>query len=52
MLHVIQAYRAILLNGQWPEFAPLFAVMAASVLLLGGGGLAFRQASWHFAEEV
>lgn len=52
MLHVIQAYRAILLNGRVPDIASLLSVFALAAVLLSAGSCAFRQASWHFAEEV
>jgi ABC-type polysaccharide/polyol phosphate export permease len=52
MVHVIEAYRGILLLGQLPQFLPLAIVGFVSVLLLVLGFRLFRHASYRFVEEL
>lgn len=52
VLHLIEAYRAILLRGQLPEVAPLLALILLSAVLLYLGHRLFLRASYHFVEEL
>jgi lipopolysaccharide transport system permease protein len=52
MVHIIGAYRSILLEGQLPPFLPLAIVGFASLILLGLGFRLFRHASYRFVEEL
>jgi lipopolysaccharide transport system permease protein len=52
MAHLLSAYRAILIEGVWPNVLPLAIIaLVASVLLLMGYSF-FRAASDRFVEEV
>lgn len=51
MAVLLQAYRRILIDHQWPD-ANLVWVAAASAVLLGVGYVVFRHASHRFAEEL
>lgn len=52
MTHLIQAYRAVLLQGQLPELLPLFTLGLVAIALLVTTYRFFRQASYRFAEEL
>jgi lipopolysaccharide transport system permease protein len=52
MYHLINAYRAILLHGVWPDFVSLSLVAAASLVLLGIGYWYFLSTSSQFVEEI
>jgi len=52
MVHLIGAYRAILLHGQFPAPRPLVAVAAASAVVLLLGYQLFARASSHFVDEL
>jgi lipopolysaccharide transport system permease protein len=52
MYHLINAYRAILLHGVWPDFVALGLVAAASLVLLGIGYWYFHSTSSQFVEEI
>jgi lipopolysaccharide transport system permease protein len=52
MYHLINAYRAILLHGVWPDFVSLGLVAAASLVLLGIGYRYFLSTSSQFVEEI
>jgi len=52
MYHLINAYRAILLHGVWPEFVSLSLVGAASLALLLIGYRYFLSISSQFVEEL
>jgi lipopolysaccharide transport system permease protein len=52
MYHLINAYRAILLHGVWPDFVSLSLVAAASLILLLIGYRYFLSTSSQFVEEL
>jgi homopolymeric O-antigen transport system permease protein len=52
MYHFINAYRAILLHGVWPDFVSLGLVGAASSVLLLLGYRYFIHTSYQFVEEL
>ncbi len=52
MYHFINAYRAILLQGVWPDFVSLGLVGAAAAALLLIGYRYFIHTSYLFAEEL
>jgi len=52
ILHLISAYRAILIQGNLPDFGALLALGALGGLLLWLGHTVFRRASYRFVEEL
>ncbi len=52
MVHVIDAYRAILLDGQMPDWLGLSAVGIAACLLVVAGYSLFRRMSDRFLDEL
>jgi lipopolysaccharide transport system permease protein len=52
MVHVIGAYRAVLLEGQWPDVESLVVVAVVSCFLLWLGLRLFVSTSHRFAEEL
>jgi lipopolysaccharide transport system permease protein len=52
LLHLVEAYRAILLYGVWPPWPGLLGVALLTAVLLGLGLVIFRRASSRFAEEL
>jgi lipopolysaccharide transport system permease protein len=52
MTPIIEAYRAVLLQNQWPALGPMLAVGAFSTLLLMCAWLAFHRSEFQFAEHV
>jgi lipopolysaccharide transport system permease protein len=52
MLHLITAYRTILIQGSWPDFRTLLALSAFVGALLWLGHAVFTRASHHFVEEL
>jgi ABC-type polysaccharide/polyol phosphate export permease len=52
MVHVIEAYRDILLHGVWPAPAGLIAVGLASSMLLLLGYALFTRTSYRFVDEL
>jgi lipopolysaccharide transport system permease protein len=52
MVHIIEAYRSILLSGQLPPLLPLTVISTVSVIILLLGYRLFRQASYRFVEEL
>jgi lipopolysaccharide transport system permease protein len=52
MLHLVAAYRAILIDGEAPAFGPLAAILLLSLLALPLGVSAFRRNSVRFVEEL
>ena len=51
-VHLIDAYRAILLRGAWPDWTALALILAASGALLVFALRNFRAASLYFLEEI
>jgi len=52
MVSLIEAYRAILIHGQWPSSLSLIGLAACSAGLLATGYWVFTRASYHFVEEL
>lgn len=52
MLHLIQAYRDVIIHGEWPDFRSLVLVAAAAIPMLWLGHRRFVRASYEFAEEL
>ena len=52
MVSLIEAYRAILIHGQWPSSMSLIGLAACSAGLLAIGYWVFTRASYHFVEEL
>ena len=52
LFHLLAAYRAILMTGQWPDFAALGLITAVSTGLLFIGFRVFGRASLTFVEEL
>ncbi|HBY94678.1 MAG: ABC transporter permease [Ardenticatenaceae bacterium] len=52
MLHLIDAYRAILLRGELPDGPSILALIVVAAGLLWLGRRIFTQASYRFAEEL
>ncbi|MEZ4712280.1 MAG: glycosyltransferase family 39 protein [Caldilineaceae bacterium] len=52
IVHLVNAYRAILLNNELPAPQPLFMLAGISVLLLFYGYCLFTRASYRFVEEL
>jgi len=52
MARLVEAYRAVLLGGQSPDFASLGIVTGVSLLLLAGCYRLFQRAGTSFAEEI
>ncbi|MFZ5751446.1 MAG: ABC transporter permease [Pseudomonadota bacterium] len=52
MLHIVGAYRAILVEGRWPDWGPILAVLAGSAILLALALRHFRASSYRFLEEL
>ena len=52
MVYVIDAYRAVLLRGETPNFQALGLIALAAGALLLVGYRVFMRASYHFAEEL
>lgn len=52
LLHLLEAYRAILIEGSLPALVPLGVITAVSAALLLWGFRVFRRASYTFVEEL
>lgn len=52
ILHLLEAYRDILIRGQWPNVGPLLAISLLSLGLLWAGYRFFQRASLTFVEEL
>ena len=52
MVHLINAYRAILVQGELPNVHSLLFLGLLDLILLSTGYLLFRRASYHFVEEL
>ena len=49
---LVDAYRAILLQGRWPDLTALFLLLLLSLCMLAVGYRAFERARVRFAEEL
>lgn len=52
MVHIVDAYRAILMRGEWPAVWPLLILAILTALLLYAGYTIFVHMSYRFAEEI
>ena len=52
MTPIIDAYRMVILWGQWPDIPTLLATATVSVLTLGSAWLIFHRAESSFAENI
>ncbi len=52
LAHLLDAYRTLLIMGQWPDPVPLALISGATVVLFGIGYNIFTRANDHFAEEL
>lgn len=52
MTPIIDAYRAVLLRGEWPSLGPLAYAAVVSVAVLAGAWTAFHRTEPYFAELV
>ena len=52
MVHLITAYRQVLIEGRWPDVPALMAVGAVTAVLLWLGHRTFTRASSDFADEI
>lgn len=52
MTYVIDAYRSILINGEYPSFKPLLVLFVVALLIVWLGYLVFKRASARFIEEL
>jgi lipopolysaccharide transport system permease protein len=51
-VHLLDAYRAILLTGTMPDWGAIATVGAASLFLLAIASYFFTRAAYHFADEL
>jgi lipopolysaccharide transport system permease protein len=49
---LLNAYRAILMHGQWPEAKPLAALLGLSAIILSAGCVMFLRTCDRFVEEI
>jgi homopolymeric O-antigen transport system permease protein len=52
MLHIITAYRAVLIDGHWPDWRTLAAVLAAALLFGSWAVRYFQRSRLRFLEEL
>jgi lipopolysaccharide transport system permease protein len=52
LAHLMSAYRAVLLEGRWPEMTALFFVAVAGFAMVVIGRSVFNRRAVHFAEEL
>jgi lipopolysaccharide transport system permease protein len=52
LTHLVRAYRAILIDGHWPDWLALAAVAAASLIGLGVGFQFFESRRFRFIEDI
>ncbi|MEM9772996.1 MAG: ABC transporter permease [Chloroflexota bacterium] len=50
--HLIESYRAVIMDGNLPNLMPLLIIGFASITLTISGYLVFKNASYFFAEEI
>lgn len=51
-VYVLDAYRAIIVNGAWPDFGAMAGVAAFSIVMTVASYKVFRRASDRFAEAL
>ena len=52
MAHMVDAYRAVLIRGEWPNPWSALGLCVLSITLLAAGMAWFRHASHRFADEL
>jgi lipopolysaccharide transport system permease protein len=52
MVHIVVAYRAVLMYGEWPRIMPFIVISALSILMLFIGYRLLQRASDRFVEEL
>ena len=52
MVHILEAYRTVLIQGQYPDMLPLFWVTATSLAVLAASYQMFVRSSHGFIEEI
>lgn len=52
MATLIEAYRDVMLQGQWPDWVDLWTAAAVSALIFAIGYLAFKRMEWKFADVI
>lgn len=52
LVHIVNAYRAILMRAEWPAMWPLLVLVLVTALLLYTGYAVFTHMSTRFAEEL
>src|SRR5262249_18172326 len=52
MVNLMDAYRAVLIRGEFPEGRSLLSLALPVMILLSAGYLVFRRASKHFVDEL
>lgn len=52
LAHLLQAYRSILIYGEFPNSLPLLGLALYSTVLLAVGYKIFKRASYRFVEEI
>lgn len=52
MVHILAAYRSVMLEGKLPPFWPTLIISSISLLLLILGYVAFKQTSYRYVEEL
>jgi homopolymeric O-antigen transport system permease protein len=52
LVHVLDAYRIVLIDGQWPAMLPLLWVTAVSMVILAASYGLFVRSSHRFIEEI
>lgn len=52
IVHIVDAYRAVLMEGQLPEILPLSILSVVALVLLWIGYNIFKRASYTFVEEL
>jgi lipopolysaccharide transport system permease protein len=52
LAHLMNAYRAALFEGRWPQLTPLVVLALIGVALIGAGYRVFDRASFRFSEEI
>ena len=52
MVAIIGAYRGCVIHGRWPDAGPFIYATVVALVLLAGGWLVFRRASYRFAECI
>jgi lipopolysaccharide transport system permease protein len=52
LVHLLEAYRSILLRGEYPDSTALLGIGAFTLVLLGAGYVVFTRASERFVDEI